>query len=52
MMPHTRGNGVKTLRLPNYRQLQSYTCGFVVAANIVHYFKPQADLTALCQRLD
>ncbi|MEX2606326.1 MAG: C39 family peptidase [Kiritimatiellia bacterium] len=51
-LPHPDRPACHTLRIPGYRQLQSYTCGFVVAANVLHYFKPEADLKALYEDLN
>jgi hypothetical protein len=51
-LPHPNRPGCHTLRIPGYRQVQSFTCGFVVAANVLYFFKPEADLESLYDELD
>ena len=41
---HPGGKDVCTLDLPGYRQIESYTCGFVAGAMILHTFRPSASL--------
>jgi hypothetical protein len=41
---HPGGEDVCTLDLPGYRQLESYTCGFVAGAMVLHTFRPGASL--------
>ena len=43
-LKHPGGEDVCTLDLPGYRQLESYTCGFVAGAMILHTFRPGASL--------
>lgn len=39
---HPQEDGVITLDVPGYRQIQSYTCGYVAGMMVLHYFKPRA----------
>ncbi len=41
---HPGGNDVCILEIPGYRQIESYTCGFVAGAMILHTFHPGASL--------
>jgi hypothetical protein len=43
-LKHPGGEDVCTLDLPGYRQLESYTCGFVAGAMVLHTFRPGASL--------
>lgn len=43
-LKHPGGEDVCTLDLPGYRQLESYTCGFIAGAMILHTFRPGASL--------
>lgn len=49
---HPRRPGVTTLAIPGYVQVQTYTCGFVTAANVLHLHAPDADLAFLYSELD
>jgi ABC-type bacteriocin/lantibiotic exporter with double-glycine peptidase domain len=40
------------LRIAGYKQVQSYTCGFIASANVLLYFNPKADLGFLYSKLD
>jgi len=51
-LPHPTRARCKTLCIPGYKQVQNYTCGFIAAANVLHFFIPEADLHALYARLD
>jgi hypothetical protein len=39
---HPEEAGVVTLDVPGYRQIQSYTCGYVAGMMVLHTFKPRA----------
>lgn len=51
-LPHPDRPACHTLNIPGYRQLQSYTCGFAVTANVIAYFKPETDLEELYEDLN
>ena len=39
---HPKEDGVVTLDVPGYRQVQTYTCGYVAGMMVLHYFRPRA----------
>lgn len=41
-LSHPKDDAVVTLPVPGYRQAQTYTCGYVAAMMVLHYFKPRA----------
>ncbi|WP_269522616.1 C39 family peptidase [Coraliomargarita parva] len=49
---HPKRPRCKTLKIPGYKQVQGYTCGFIAAANILHFFTPDAELEYLYEALD
>ena len=51
-LKHPKRPGCKTLLIPGYRQVQTYTCGFIAAANVLHLYHPEVDLTVLYSILD
>jgi hypothetical protein len=51
-LKHPKRPGCKTLLIPGYRQVQTYTCGFIAAANVLHLYHPEVDLSVLYSILD
>ncbi len=45
------GVRARTLDLPGYRQVRSYTCGYAVALMVVRFFRPDAPARELFERL-
>ena len=41
-LPHPASNSVVTLDLQGYRQVETYTCGFVAGLMVLHVLRPEA----------
>ena len=39
-LAHPRGDNICTLDMPGYRQIESYTCGFIAGLMVLHTFHP------------
>ncbi|MCB1204403.1 MAG: hypothetical protein KDN18_09100 [Verrucomicrobiae bacterium] len=50
-LKHPGVPGVVTLAVPGYRQVESYTCGFVAGLMVLHTFHPDADIDAFFHRV-
>lgn len=50
-LKHPGGPGVVTLAVPGYRQVESYTCGFVAGLMVLHTFHPRASINAFFHRV-
>ena len=46
-LKHPKRPDCKTLLIPGYKQVQTYTCGFIAAANVLHFYRPDVDLSVL-----
>jgi hypothetical protein len=49
-LPHPDDEGICTLDVPGYKQIQSYTCGFVAGAMVLHTFHPHRSLRKFFER--
>jgi hypothetical protein len=52
VLRHPIRQGTTTLQIPGYMQVQTFTCGFVTAANVLHFHAPEADLAFLYHALN